>query len=162
MQYEGSVRDLVPLIALHRLNERLELIQGPLEVLQLMRNNCGSVCFNTSGETFAVSSPRGSVITFWDTNSGRYLSSVIVSDSCGAAPGTRSNEFLASGGLGDIVAVDVSLGTQNSLALSAFETARWDNHMGVARIMSDGESIDRQIETTNPVSVSRQLNCFPA
>ena len=136
MQYEGSARDLVPLIALHRFNERLELIQAPIEVLRSMRNYCGGVCFDTSGATFAISSPRGNVITFWDTDSGQHLSSVTMSDGCGVAPGTRPNEFLASGGLGDVVMVDAPLGTQKSLALSGLESASWDNHMGVA---CDGE-----------------------
>ena len=132
MQYEGLARDLVPLIALHRFNESLELVQAPPEVLRSMRNYCGGVCFDTSGETFAVSSPRGNVITFWDTDSGQHLSSVTVSDGCGVAPGTRPNEFLASGGLGDVVMVDAPLGTQKSLALSGLESASWDNHMDVA------------------------------
>lgn len=132
MQYEGPARHLVPLIALHRFNESLELVQAPLEVLRSMRNYCGGVCFDTSGETFAVSSPRGNVITFWVTDSGQHLSSVTVSDGCGVAPGTRPNEFLASGGLGDVVMVDAPLGTQKSLALSGLESASWDNHMDVA------------------------------
>ncbi len=131
-QYEGPSRDLVPLIAMHRFNERLEPIQAPTEVLRSMRNYCGSVCFDTSGETFAVSSPRGNVITLWHTSSGQHLSSVTVSDGCGLAPGTRRNEFLVSGGLGDIMTVDAFLGTQKYIALSGFKTARWDNHMGVA------------------------------
>ena len=133
-QYEGPINELVPLIALHRMNDRLELIQAPLKVLQSMRNYCGSVCFDISGETFAVSSPRGSVITFWHTKSGQYLSSVKISDGCGIAPGTQPNEFIASGGLGDLVTVDAFLGEPNSLALNALTTSHWDNHLGVVAI----------------------------
>lgn len=153
MQYEGSAKDIVPLIALQRPNGRLELIEGPQNVLQSMRNYCGSVCFDVSGETFAVSSPRGNVITFWDTDSGQHRSSVTVSDGCGVAPGTRPNEFLASGGSGDLVTVDASVGTQIPLELSALGTARWDNHMSVAFNSEKIQRFCRQGEKATAASV---------
>ena len=132
MQYEGPAHDRVPLVALQRGGGRLRLLQGPRTVLRAMKNYCGSVCFDPSGRTIAVSAPRGNLVTFWDAGTGRYLSSVEVSDGCGVAPGAGPGEFLASSGQGGVVVIDARSGTTRPLAVGGLESARWDNHLVVA------------------------------
>ena len=129
MQYEGPAGDLVPLVALWRSNEGLRLLQGPAVVLRAMKHYCGSVCFDPSGRTIAVSAPRGGLVTFWDVSAGRYLSSTRVPDSCGVAPGAHPGEFLASSGQGGVVIIDARSGATGPLAIDGLETARWDNHL---------------------------------
>ena len=129
MQYEGPAGDLVPLVALWRSNEGLRLLQGPAVVLRAMKHYCGSVCFDPSGRTIAVSAPRGGLVTFWDVSAGRYLSSTHVPDSCGVAPGAHPGEFLASSGQGGVVIIDARSGATGPLAIDGLETARWDNHL---------------------------------
>ena len=135
MQYEGPAHDRVPLVALQRGAGRLRLVGGPRAVLRAMKNYCGSVCFDPSGRTIAVSAPRGNLVTFWDVGTGGYLSSAHVSDGCGVAPGARSGEFLASSGLGGVVLIDARSGTTRPLAVGGLATACWDNHMVAAPVL---------------------------
>ena len=134
MQYEGPAQDLVLLVALRRGGGPLHLLHGPPNVIRAMKNYCGSVCFDPSGRTIAVSSPRGNLMTFWDVGAGRYLSSAKVSDGCGVAPGEGPGEFLASSGRGSVVVIDARSGTTRPLAVGGLEAARWDNHLVVASV----------------------------
>ena len=129
MQYEGPAQDVVPLVAVQHGGGPLRLLQGPHNVLRAMKNYCGSVGFDPSGRTIAVSAPRGNLVTFWDVSTGRYLSSAKVSDGCGVAPGARPGEFMASSGLGGVVVIDARSGTTQPLAVGGLEAARWDNHL---------------------------------
>lgn len=134
MQYEGPAHDRVPLVALQRGGDPLRLLQGPRAVLRAMKNYCGSVCFDPSGRTIAVSAPRGNLVTVWDVGTGRYLSSAKVSDGCGVAPGAQQGEFLASSGQGGVVVIDAHSGTARPLGVGALEAARWDNHLVAAPV----------------------------
>ena len=134
MQYEGPQHDRVPLVALHHGSGRLRLLQAPPAVLRTMKNYCGSVCFDASGRTIAVTAPRGGLVTLWDAGAGRYLSSADVADGCGVAPGAGPGEFLASSGQGGVVVIDAHSGTSRPLAVGGLEAARWDNHLVAARM----------------------------
>ena len=133
-QYQGPGQDRVPLVALQRGAGPLRLLQGSRAVLRAMKNYCGSICFDPSGRTIAVSAPRGNLVTFWDVGTGRYLSSAKVSDGCGVAPGAWPGEFLASSGLGSVVVVNACSGTTRPLAVGGLEAARWDNHLVAASV----------------------------
>ena len=135
MQYEGPARDRVPLVALQRGAGRLRLLGGPCAVLRAMKNYCGGVCFDPSGRTIAVSTPRGNLMTLWDVGTGGYLSSAHLSDGCGVAPGARSGEFLASSGLGGVIVIDARSGTTRPLAVAGLEAACWDNHLVAAPVL---------------------------
>ena len=135
MQYEGPAHDRVPLLALQRGGGPPQLLHGPPNVIRAMKNYCGSVCFDPSGRTIAVSAPRGNLVTFWDVGTGLYLSSAKVSDGCGVAPGAGAGEFLASSGLGGVVVIDARSGTTRPLAVGGLETARWDNHLIAAPVL---------------------------
>lgn len=134
MQYEGPAGDLVPLVAVWHDDEGMRLLQGPHAVLRAMKNYCGSVCFDPSGRTIAVSAPRGGLVTFWDVDAGRYLSSARVADGCGVAPGARPGAFLASSGRGGVVEIDARSGATRPLALRGLESASWDNHLVLASV----------------------------
>ena len=134
MQYEGPVGDLVPLVGVQPSGGGLRLLQAPRPVLRAMKNYCGSVCFDPSSRTIAVSAPRGGLVTFWDVGTGRHLSSTVVPDGCGVAPGSRPDEFLASSGLGGVVVVDARSGASRPLPLDGLDTARWDNHLVAAQL----------------------------
>ena len=95
MQYEGPAGDhRVPLVGVHRETAApCGLLQGQARaVLRAMKNYCGSICFDPSGQIIAVSAPRGGIVTFWDVDAGRHLSSAQVSDGCGVAPGPRPGD----------------------------------------------------------------------
>ncbi len=94
MQYEGPRADRVPLVGLQRADEPIRLVHAPEPVLRRMRQYCGSVCMDREGEVMAVSSPRGSVFTFWEVSSGRYSRSMGVADGCGVAPADGAGRFV--------------------------------------------------------------------
>ena len=131
MQYEGPGGALVPLVALHRGRGGRGLcpLAASPATWRAMKHYCGGVCFDSSGRTIAVSAPRGHVVFFWDADSGACLSSVRLADGCGVAPGGSADTFLASGGNGDVVAIDARAKTATPLAVDLPGRSRWDNHL---------------------------------
>ena len=141
MQYEGPAGDSVPLVFLHHASPvpnkascygQLIPLKVPSDVLRRMKQYCGSVCFDSSGRTIAVSAPRGGLVTFWDAVAGGYRSSVPLADGSGVAPGARPGEFLASSGRGDVIIVRARSQSAGARKVASLGTGRWDNHLVVA------------------------------
>ena len=133
MQYEGPRGDLVPLVALHRTgaaaNAPLLPLKAPAAVWRAMKQYCGSVCFDSSGRTLAVSAPRGDLVTCWDAGTGIHMSSARVRDGSGIAPGEPPQEFLASSGHGGVTVIEAWSGRSTPLDTAFVNTRRWDNHL---------------------------------
>jgi hypothetical protein len=134
MQYQGSKREHPPLVGMHRRGGEIRLSEAPADIQRRMRNYCGSACADRSGRWFAVSSPHGGLVTFWDAHNGAYAGHTEVADGCGIAMGERSGEFLLSSGQGAVLRHRV--GEDGSRALTRVEDlgARWDNHMAVVAL----------------------------
>ncbi len=64
-----------------------------------MKNYCGSVCADSSQEWFAVLSPRGNLIIFWNATTQSYQQSIDVLDGCGVARSEYPGEFILSSGV---------------------------------------------------------------
>jgi len=129
MQYQGSKQDRPQLVGLHRRGEEIQLMAAPNGTLDQMHNYCGSVCSDTSSHWFAVSSPKGNLVTFWSAKEARFVGSVEIKDGCGIAAGNANGEFLLSSGAGGVYRYHV--GDQQLIPLkeiSALDT-RWDNHI---------------------------------
>jgi uncharacterized protein len=92
MQYEGDIRDRVPLVGIHA-GDRIRLLEAPPEVQAQMRQYGGSVAVDRGGSLIAVSAPRGNLVTFWDAAAEAYLTSTMVADGCGVAPTERPASF---------------------------------------------------------------------
>lgn len=118
-QWEGSRLEQPPLIALLERDAGLRLIAAPSKITPGMRNYCGSVAFSGNGQRFAVSSPRGGLITIWDGD-GRYLEALEIEDGCGLAP--RDDGFLLTSGQGVVTSGTPSV--RRTHAAVAF-----DNHL---------------------------------
>ena len=132
MQYEGPGGDRVPLVALCRSDGPLRLLDTPPTVLRAMRQYCGDVCFDPTGRHFAVSAPRGSLVTVWDGADGSFLHAARLADCCGLAPGTRAGEFLVSSGQGGMFLLDPCTRELRPFPTGFSRTRRWDNHLAVA------------------------------
>lgn len=132
MQYEGPRGDRVPLVALYRAGGPLRLLKTPPTVLRAMRQYCGDVCFDRTGRSFAVSAPRGNIVTVWDGADGRFLHSIRLADCCGLAPGARAGEFLVSSGQGGVFLLDAHTRKLRPFPTGFPESRRWDNHLAVA------------------------------
>lgn len=129
IQDQGPQGNLAPLVGLHRQGENIMLCRAPDKVWQRMRQYCGSVAFDSSGTVFAVSSPRGNLITCWKTNSGQYLSSTEITDGCGVASGIRPFEFLVSSGVGGVFTIDARSGKRRPIISPFLNDGHWDNHL---------------------------------
>lgn len=124
MQFEGQRLEQGPaLVATHHANKPLQLHVAPDVIQRSMRNYCGSVAFNGDGSQFAVSSPRGGLVTYWSALGG-YLGMHEQRDVCGVA---RSNKgFVVSDGVGQVAQVEQGFKVG---ALALFENTQWDNHL---------------------------------
>jgi hypothetical protein len=126
MQYQGSRRDRFPLVGFHHQGKALQLVTMPNETLGKMKNYCGSVCADQSGQSFAISSPRGNLITIW-TAQGKFIDSIPLDDACGIAASSQDNAFYFSNGKGEIHQYQADKKQINLVA--SFASQRWDNHM---------------------------------
>ncbi|MEQ9143812.1 MAG: DUF1513 domain-containing protein [Parvibaculaceae bacterium] len=123
LQYEGPKTDRMPLLALFD-GTALRLAETPSDLAREMRNYAGSIAHDRSGTIIAMSSPRGSLVSFWDAAEGTFLGSQSAFDICGLAPGDRVGEFVATGGK------DALIVSADTLASDAsFADTQWDNHL---------------------------------
>lgn len=138
MQYQGPASAAPPLIGLHRKGQPVQLLYAPKAVQKSMRNYCGSVCADTSGTIFAVSSPKGGVVTFWQAKDGHFLGYSHLIDGCGIAKGQRPGTFLLSNGAGRLIHIQIGQ-QQLKTTLTAKKTQiHWDNHMTHIPVSSFG------------------------
>lgn len=129
MQFEGTDTRPMPLVCVHRGEERLRLLPAPAPVATRMRNYAGSTTLDRSGRVAAVSGPRGSLITFWDIAENRFLAETEVPDGCGVAPDTRPGSFAISSGRTGIWRFDATTGEKERLPSPLADRLRWDNHL---------------------------------
>ena len=126
MQYEGLPYKQPPLIALHQGEQELNMLSAPAEVQSRLKNYCGSVEFSADGSRFAVSSPRGGLITLWSAE-GQYLAHHRQADVCGlSALPTATGGFIASDGHGSLTSITH---THEAVGVWRQPQLRWDNHM---------------------------------
>ena len=125
MQYQGARQHRFPLVGFHRQGQSsLQLTQMPSPLLSAMKNYCGSVCSDPSGQYFAVSSPRGNLMTLWN-NQGDFIAAKRLNDGCGIAAGKSDNSFYFSSGNGEIHYKTA----QQDVLINLFENYHWDNHL---------------------------------
>lgn len=141
MQHEGPAGHLVPLVAIHRprfgfrgmlFDRPPRLLTATAAVLRAMKGYCGSVCFDSGGAAVAASAPRGNLVTFWDSETGEYLSAGPVFDGSGVAPAGPAGKFVASSGRGGVFVLDARSGAARRLAGCFPDGGRWDNHLTAA------------------------------
>ncbi len=118
-QWEGAKLEQPPLIALIDRHAGLSLKRAEADVAARMRNYCGSVVYSSDGMRFAVSAPRGGVVTIWNSD-GDFLKAVELEDGCGLA--ARGEGFLFTSGRGRVVDAAPS-------ELRRHEKIAFDNHL---------------------------------
>lgn len=128
MQYQGDKTDSVPLVASHKRGDVLRPLWAPDTVNYAMKHYCGSVCFDASGKTVAVSSPKGNIITFWDYQTLKFSHSIRCKDGCGIASNAKDN-FLISNGFGKLYQYRLAEHSLVSLEANIPFPVAWDNHL---------------------------------
>ena len=106
--------------------EPMQMLTAPDPVQRRLHNYCGSVAFSADGAQFAVSSPRGGIVTFWSAD-GEYLGLHEQSDACGIGQSTAGRQgFLVSDGGGTVVKIDAN---RSATERRSYPGSRWDNHL---------------------------------
>ena len=132
LQYQGDLDDDQPLVAVHRRGEELKLLHAPEPINRQMVQYCGSARFDSSGKIAAVSAPRGNLITFWDLEQDRYLTSLDAADGCGVAAAEEAGSFIASTGRGRCYALYPAEDYREPLLLPPqLSSLSWDNHLAL-------------------------------
>jgi hypothetical protein len=126
MQYEGPRSKHPPLVGLHQGEERLRLLSAPEMITPRMKNYCGSVRFSESGNYFAVTSPRGGIVTFWSAT-GEYLDHIQIEDGCGVSA-SSGNGFYISSGNGTLIEYE-PISKQRTTLTAKNNNIHWDNHL---------------------------------
>jgi len=129
MQFEGARDRYVPLVAWHDGTGAIQLLRAPTNIERHMRQYCGSVCISADGRRFAISSPRGNLVTYWDVASTQFVGHTDLPDGSGIAPGTGGHAFMMTSGEGGIFAGDPARAEALPLNLVRQTDCRWDNHL---------------------------------
>jgi hypothetical protein len=127
MQWQGPADRYPPLVALHRGEDELRLLQAPQPVQRRLRNYCGSVRFDASGRVAAVTAPRGGLATAWSIPDGQLMGTLDLPDTCGLAPTREPGTFTLSSGNGALLTHRFPAGTSQPLRPPGEE--HWDNHL---------------------------------
>ena len=129
-QYQGARFDSVPVVGFQRGGAPIEMLFAAQKVQRKMRNYCGGVAADFSGRYFAVTSPRGNVITFWRAGQRDCIDYLELPECSGVSGTDRANEFVITGGLGHIITVQVMPGGKARILRTALAAStKWDNHL---------------------------------
>jgi len=134
MQFSGNPNSRPPLVGTHKLGQAISLLNAPPLIQSSMKNYCGSVEIDHSGKIAAISSPKGSIITFWSIKESRYLDNITVDDGCGISTTNIANEFIITSGNGGIYSYKVLEKKLSTLTNNYQDRYQWDNHL--SRILS--------------------------
>lgn len=129
MQYQGPAGDAVPLVGVRFRDGQVRLFDEPTPALRRMRQYCGSIAFDSAGRTMAATSPRGSLVVFWNADSPNAPVAARIPDVCGVAATGRPAEFLVSSGQGGVFRVDAATGVAERVVSPLLDGALWDNHI---------------------------------
>lgn len=127
-QYQGEMWDQVPLVALSTQDSnQLEYLAMPEQIRYRFKQYCGSVCFDASGKTLAISTPRGGFVAYWDVVSRAFLGVDNCRDVCGLVATNNEGEFVMTSGSGKQL---ISTPRSGSISqINQIDGAKWDNHL---------------------------------
>ncbi len=121
MQWQGGKSEPVPLLGLHKRGQPARLLQAPLSLQMGLNGYAGSVSYNGTGDTLAITSPRGGQVHFYSAD-GDFTGNWKRRDVCGLR--AMGDGFLASDGNGALHRITVDGGKPLTVAPRA-----WDNHI---------------------------------
>ena len=132
LQYEGPPEDAVPLVGFQRGDGPLVPASAPDSLLRSLCHYTGSICLHAESGTAAVSCPRGGQVTFWDSNTARFLASLPIRDAGGISLSANGGAFVVTNGRGEIHTVRADTLTPAAPPITASDTM-WDNHLTLSR-----------------------------
>ncbi|WP_138675369.1 DUF1513 domain-containing protein [Pseudoalteromonas aurantia] len=122
-QYQGEKHHTQPLIFSHTLHDdpELEAFKTELNIWRMFNQYTASLAIDPVNNRLAVTSPRGGVITYWDTQTDSLLEVTKQRDCAGIA--SSNGLFVGSTGRGELVRQG-----QRKVSLQKHRL-KWDNHM---------------------------------
>lgn len=120
-QWQGDLYSCPSLVAIHRMGLPLESLTGPAELEREMDGYIGSISFSGDGKEIAITSPRGSIVSFFSA-AGSYLGQHHLPDVCGVAAGQKG--VMLTTGTGSVFHA-----TSATLQPLAQHERAWDNHL---------------------------------
>ncbi|MGP1397352.1 MAG: DUF1513 domain-containing protein [Inquilinaceae bacterium] len=128
-QWEGPDSETPPLLAVGRPGTELRPVAAPEPIASRMKNYCGSIAFDSTGGTIAVTSPRGDIATFWRADpTPMFAGSVTMPDVCGVAADGSPGGFYLSAGTGTLIRHNIAR-DETHIIVPADPDRRWDNHL---------------------------------
>lgn len=122
MQWQGDVADPVPLLGLHNRGGPAILAKADLAESLAMQGYAGSIAFDPTGTTVAITSPRGGRVQIYDRQ-GNLHAVQRRADVCGIA--TRpTGGFAVTDGLGGIWSL-----SGDTMKVTGKANLAWDNHL---------------------------------
>jgi hypothetical protein len=120
-QFQGDYSKQYPLVFVQSGNQQLQALHASEEDWRAMRQYTASVCVDK--ERLLVTCPRGDLLTFWNTSSGKLERKVELKDAAGVA--AIEGEFIVSSGHGRLLKTHGQQTEKQTLV----EGVRFDNHM---------------------------------
>ncbi|MFT5453510.1 MAG: hypothetical protein ACI9N9_003022, partial [Enterobacterales bacterium] len=123
------------LVGFHYFGQPMQPKAAEEMIQHKMRGYCASIAADVSGRWFAVTSPRGNLITLWDGLSQNYINFASLRDCSGIAPTDLEGEFVVTSGRGKVMLINAKTGMQRHLS-HANPTVNmvWDNHFITRKI----------------------------
>ena len=128
LQHEGPHEDAPPLVGFQRGDEPIILADAPEALLRSLNHYTGSICLHPDTGTAAVSCPRGGQVTFWDSGSARFLTSLPIRDAGGISLSADGERFVVTNGLGEIHSIRADTLNPAAPPVTVADTM-WDNHL---------------------------------
>jgi len=125
LQYQGRPNDEVPLAISHHGEAQLSVLNAEQSIWRSMKHYTSSVCINSDKNTVAITCPRANLVTYWQLNSGDFMTSYKIKDGAGVT--LIADDFIISSGRGRIIAQQDP--KQGYSIRGDFEPLQWDNHM---------------------------------
>ncbi len=134
LQHQGPEDEPAPVFAIHDADRPLHLLDLPAPLVAPVRNYCGSIALDPTGQVAAASCPKGGLISLWDMGGRRFLASVPLADGCGVAAGPTPGSLVATSGRGGALAWSAQGSAQGTVPLPGeyLASRRWDNHAALA------------------------------
>ncbi|WP_457090902.1 DUF1513 domain-containing protein [Microvirga sp. P5_D2] len=126
-QFKGDPLNVVQLVGLLTPRGETVFLDMPEDDLVSMENYIGSVSLDRSGDIIAATSPRGSVVAFWDRASRRYLGRKRMSDVCGVTAAPDRATFLVTSGNAGVGMARIEEPAIERIG-GDFDRWIWDNH----------------------------------
>ena len=120
---------IVPLSAIHKPGERIQLLDEPSILIEKMHDYMGSVAINNKSRTAGFTSPKGNLAAFWNIDTAEFSGYHQLNDVCGLCVSPDEKTFVISNSFGEIRHLDAFTLKENKAERLHFSDTHWDNHM---------------------------------